>query len=94
MADIDRVITGIPLWLMRDYIADCGGRVEGPPPGDHENVETTLTGDGWTATLSPAPDQVVGSLRVGQVRLVMSGTDAAISAAWTALEPRLVRAGG
>ena len=94
MAEIDRVITGIPLWLMRDYIADSGGRVEGALPGDHENVPTRLAGDGWTVALTPAPDQVVGSLRIGQVRMRIDGDDDAVARLWTALEPRLVRAGG
>ena len=94
MAEIDRVITGIPLWLMRNYVVDSGGIVRGDSPGEHENVATRICGPEWTVDLSPAPDQVVGSLRIGQVRLLVTGTDAGVTSVWNALEPRLLRAGG
>ena len=84
MAEIDRVITGIPAWLMQRYVESAGG-VE---------RDGRLVGDGWTVTLSAAPDHVVGSLRVGQVRLRIDGTDDGVAAAWDALEPKLLRAGG
>jgi len=79
------VVTGVPLWLLRDYLVDAAGTADG---------ERRVTGDGWTATLADAPDHVVGSLRVGRVRLVLAGDDAAVARAWAALEPRLLRAGG
>ena len=94
MAEIDRVITGIPLWLMRNYIVDSGGSVAGSDPGEHESVATQISGSGWHASLVPAPDQVVGSLRIGQVRLTITGSAAGVATIWGALEPRLVRAGG
>jgi len=94
VAEIERIVTGIPLWLMRDYIVDSGGTIDGEPAGAHENVETRIVGDRWIATLSPAPDQVVGSLRIGQVSLRLAGAADGVAALWTALEPRLVRAGG
>ena len=62
-------MTGVPLWLLRDYLVDAGGTAD----GDRE-----VAGDGWTATLHDAPDHVVGSLRVGRVRLVLSGADEAV----------------
>ena len=86
MAELEHTITGVPLWLLRDYLVDAGGTTAG---------ERRVAGDGWKATLSDAPDHVVGSLRVGRVRLVLKGDDdEAVARAWAALEPRLLRAGG
>ncbi len=84
MAEIERVITGIPAWLMQQYVESAGG-VE---------RDGRLVGEGWTVILSAAPDHVVGSLRVGQVRLQVSGTDEGVAAVWESLEPKLLRAGG
>jgi len=85
VAERDLVVTGVPLWLLRDYLVDAGGTAD----GDH-----TVRGDGWTATLAQAEDHVVGSLRVGRVRIVVTGDDDAVARTWASLEPRLIRAGG
>lgn len=81
----ERVLTGLPLWLLREYLVDAGGHADG---------ERCVVGDGWAAALDDAPDHVVGSLRVGRVRLVLSGDPDALARTWRALEPRLIRAGG
>ncbi len=81
----DRVLTGIPLWLLRRYLEDLGGR----PQGDGR-----LEGDGWSAELAQVEDRQVGSLRVGQVRVQLWGHGDAFDAALAAFEKRLVRGGG
>jgi hypothetical protein len=85
VAEREVVVTAVPLWLLRDYLVDAGGVAEG---------ERRVRGDGWVAELSDTPDHVVGSLRVGRVRLVLAGDDDAVATVWAALEPRLIRAGG
>ena len=86
-------LTGIPAWLVREYLGDAGGRraADGVIEG---TVVGTVNGSAWRATLEDAPDRVVGSLRVGRVRLRITGDDAAVAAVWRSLEPRLLRAGG
>jgi Domain of unknown function (DUF1952) len=81
----DRVLTGIPLWLLRRYLEDLGGR----PRGDGR-----LEGAGWSAEPAQAEDRQVGSLRVGQVRVRLRGEGDAFVAALAAFEKRLVRGGG
>lgn len=85
MAEREEILTAVPAWLLRDYLIDAGGRAVD---------DRTVAGDGWTATLDAAADHVVGSLRVGRVRLVLRGDDDAVERTWAALAPRLIRAGG
>jgi hypothetical protein len=88
----ERVLRGIPRWLLRGYLEDLGGVLTDPyaPMPD----EDLLVGDGWTALLTQIEDYQIGSLRSGQVRLSLDGEPAAIAALLAALEPRLFRGGG
>ena len=79
------VVTGVPLWLLRAYLEELGGR-----PG----ADGLLRGDGWQARLTQVEDYEIGSLRVGQVRLELDGEAEAVGRVRKALEPRLMRAGG
>jgi hypothetical protein len=80
-----RETRGIPLWLLREYLEEGGGRAA----DDHRVV-----GDGWEVRLTQIEDFVVGSLRVGQVRVDIDGSDAGVARVLAFLEPKLVRAGG
>jgi len=84
MAAFSREVTGIPLWLLRDYLVDEGGCADG----------NTVVGDGWTVTLTQIDDHQVGSLRVGRLRVELDGEPAAIAAMTAVLEKKLLRAGG
>jgi hypothetical protein len=81
----ERVITGIPLWLLAAYLIDLGGVEHGP--GEIE-------GPGWRARLTPAEDFRRGSLVVGQVNLALDGDADALARLNTALEKKLLRGGG
>ena len=85
-----RAIRGIPLWLVRGNLEDLGAR----STGDCTRERVTLAADTWGATLEQVEDFQVGSLRVGQVRLTLSGEDAALRPMLAALEKRLFRGGG
>lgn len=85
MASETRETRGIPLWLLREYLEEGGGRVV----DDHRVV-----GDGWEVRLSQMEDFTVGSLSVGQVRVDVDGSDAAVARVLAFLEPKLLRAGG
>lgn len=88
----ERVLRGIPRWLLRGYLEELGGRlVEGVSAADEEEV---VAGDGWTARLTQIEDYRIGSLRSGQVRLTVEGDAAALDAMLRTLEPRLFRGGG
>lgn len=80
-----RIITGIPLWLMQEYLLELGGVL----------VEDGLVeGEGWSVRLTKAEDFQLGSLRVGQIRVEMSGTPEGFANLKLLIEPKLIRAGG
>ncbi len=82
---LDRVITGLPLWLLREYLQELGGRQAG---------DGWLVGRGWSARLAQVEDFQVGSLRVGQVRLQVHATAEVLEALRPRLEQKLLRGGG
>jgi hypothetical protein len=84
-AAFDRVLTGIPLWLLSSYLEALGGR-----PGQPGRLD----GEGWSAELTQVEDYQIGSLRVGRVRVRLLGDDEALSPIRQAFEKRLVRGGG
>ncbi len=79
------VVTGIPLWLIREYVQELGAQ-----PGDGD----TLEGPGWHMRLEQVEDYQIGSLRVGQVRLELDGDPQVLPGVRRALEKKLLRAGG
>jgi len=82
---VSREIRGIPLWLLREYLVELGGKAES---------DDSVAGDGWRVDLVQIEDYTIGSLSVGQVRLEFSGEDDAVAGIQELLEPKLLRAGG
>jgi len=81
-----REVRGIPLWLMREYLVEDGGRAES---------DELVVGDGWSVRLEQLDDFRIGSLCVGQIRIEMRGdTEADLARIRAILEPKLLRAGG
>ncbi len=82
---MSREVRGIPLWLLREYLVELGGKAES---------DYAVVGNGWRVDLVQIEDYTIGSLSVGQVRLDFSGDEAALARIQELLEPKLVRAGG
>ncbi|MFO7540764.1 MAG: DUF1952 domain-containing protein [Chloroflexota bacterium] len=80
-----REVRGIPLWLLQKYLVESGGTAI---------AEGQVQADGWQATLEQIEDFQIGSLRVGQVRLTITGTAASLHQLNQILEVKLLRAGG
>ena len=78
-------VSGIPLWLMREYMVELGGQ---------QVADDAVNGDGWQAHLTKVEDFQLGSLRVGRVHLRVHGDAQALQTLRPALEKKLVRAGG
>ncbi len=78
-------VSGIPLWLMCEYLVELGGRQVG---------DDVVNGEDWQANVSKVEDARVGSLRVGRVHLRVHGDAKALETLRPALEKKLVRAGG
>ena len=80
-----REVRGLPLWLLREYLIEAGGRAV---------ADDRVEGAGWSARLVQLEDYRLGSLSVGQVRIELEGTAAGLDAIEAHLAPKLVRAGG
>lgn len=85
MLRYEREIRGIPLWLIRDYLHELGGQ---------EGGGGQIEGIGWSVSLYPMDDFQIGSVRVGQVRLVLEAIPNTYESIRQALEKKLLRAGG
>lgn len=85
MLRYEREIRGIPLWLMRDYLLELGGQ-----EGEGGQIE----GSGWSVSLHPMEDFQIGSVRVGQVHLVLEAIPNTYESIRQTLEKKLLRAGG
>ena len=80
-----RELRGIPLWLIKAYLAELGG-VEQEPD--------VIQGADWSIRLKQLDDFQVGAIRVGQVRLELEADPAVHAALNEALDKKLLRAGG
>lgn len=74
----------IPLWLLRDYLTEVGGTAVN---------EHHVTGEGWTAVLTKLEPLQLGSLRVGQVKIVFEGQPEALEQLLTQFHKKTMRAG-
>jgi hypothetical protein len=81
----EQTVTGIPLWLIQDYLEQLGAR---------QDLDGWLQGEDWRARLTQVEDYEIGSVRVGQVHLEVHGEAHAVEALLPALRRKLLRAGG
>jgi hypothetical protein len=97
MADAvhERVLRGIPRWLLVGYLEELGGSAVDASDGfDLRPDEDLVIGDGWQARLTQLDDFRVGSLSSGQVRLLVTGDPDEVRGMLSRLTPRLFRGGG
>ncbi len=80
-----RDVRGVPLWLLREYLVELGGRAE---------TDETVVGVGWRARLVQLDDYQIGSLRVGEVEVSVTGDAAALERLAAGLERKLATRGG
>lgn len=78
-------VNGVPEWLMQEYLVELGGQV---------SRQGQVTGPGWQADYHRIEDFKLGSIRVGRVRLQISGEEAVMESIIPRLEQKLMRGGG
>ena len=66
MQTIVREMRGIPYFLLVEYLQELGGHLEG---------ENLIVGDSWNVRLERMEPFRIGSLSVGQTRLIMELED-------------------
>jgi hypothetical protein len=76
---------GVPLWLMKEYLADLGGI---------EVAENVMAGQGWRAAVTKATPNRIGSLVVGGATVEFYGDEAALAALFAKLHMKTLRGGG
>jgi hypothetical protein len=76
---------GVPLWLMKEYLADLGAVEVG------ENV---MQGENWRAVVGKATPNRIGSLEVGGATVEFSGDATALAALFAKLHKKTLRGGG
>lgn len=85
MQTIAQDLRGIPLWLLREYLQEMGGVADG---------EAWVRGDGWAAHLERLEPYRIGSLAIGQVRVVLQAEDRLADDLVFRLGRKTLRAGG
>ena len=84
MQTIVREIRGIPLFLLKEYLQEMGGRLE---------KRNLIVGEGWRAHLKRMEPFRIGSLEVGQVRLTLEIEETLAEDFMTRFGKKTLRAG-
>ncbi len=80
-----KLIYGVPLWLMKKYMADLGAT---------EAEENVMVGDGWQAKLSRSEPFKIGSLVVGRIQVELVGEPEVLEVLLEKLHWKTLRGGG
>ena len=81
----ERIIRGVPAWLMGEYLKELGAVNE-----ENGRYSTPSV----TAHVEQIEDFQLVSLRVGQIRFVLEGEETAVEELKNRLEVKLLRGGG
>jgi Domain of unknown function (DUF1952) len=85
MQNITREMRGIPYFLLKEYLQELGGSLV---------EENLIRGDGWSVHLERMAPFRIGSLEVGQTRLIMELEDHVAEDFNQRLFKKTLRAGG
>ena len=84
---------GVPLWLMKEYLAQLGAR-EGAADSSAGNGADVMEADGWRAELRKAAPRHLGSLVIGGTTVTFTGDAQALAAMFERLHWKTLRGGG
>ena len=92
---------GVPLWLMKEYLAQLGAR-EGASDSKSDSKTDSKAGsgaevmvaDGWRAELRKAAPRHLGSLVIGGTTATFTGDAQALAAMFERLHWKTLRGGG
>lgn len=80
-----KLIYGIPVWLMKKYLADLGST---------ETAENVMTGEGWQAVVRKSEPARIGSLVVGRIEVELMGEPLLLRDLVEQLHWKTMRGGG
>lgn len=78
-------VHAVPLRLVQEYLQELGGQITG-----EERVE----GPGWAVQIRKTEDFRLGSIRLGNLRLLLEAEAEVMETFLPALEKKLMRGGG
>jgi hypothetical protein len=78
-------VHGLPLRLVEEYLQELGG---------HLTPDGRVEGPGWTIQIRKIEDFRLGSIRLGNLRLVLEADPKVMETFLPALEKKLRRGGG
>ncbi len=84
-ARVEHDYYGVPVWLMKEYLAQLGGR---------ETDEAVVEGEGWRAVVRQSPRRHIGSLSVGGATVTFTGEQTTLDALFEKLHWKTLRGGG
>ena len=93
MSQIELHIRGVPVWLLRAYLAELGAVADGDD--DDDGAAPRMTGDGYAVSWSAEPVRLPGgTLTLTQLNIRLDGDAAAVAALEPVLMAKLQRGGG
>jgi hypothetical protein len=85
VARIEFELRNLPRFRVREYLVEAGG-------GEVDDL--TVTGAGWTATLTAMPPAQVGSFAIPRDLLVIAGDEDAVARVSAFMRQKTMRGGG
>ena len=80
-----KLIYGVPVWLMKKYLADLGAT---------EITEDVMIGEGWQAVVRKSEPARIGSLVVGRIEVELEGEAVVLDNLVERLHWKTMRGGG
>lgn len=84
MAELNRIVRGVPKWLLTEYLVEEGGKVQ---------EDGSIKGDKWTATITELEKYTIGNMSAAQNRLVIEGEEDDLEKLEETLKEKWLRAG-
>lgn len=85
MQTVVREMRGIPYFLLKEYLQEMGGKLV---------EEDCIQGNGWSVRLERMEPFRIGSLAIGQTRLMMDMEDHVVDSFLAQFGKKTLRAGG
>ena len=83
--DEELVLRGVPLWILRDYLAAMGAA---------ERAAGEFAGEGWSVTMREGATPTAGTVRLTPVHVEFQGDPKAVATARATVLKKAMRGGG
>lgn len=84
MAQLKRIVRGVPKWLLSEYLVEEGGIVQ---------EDGSIESETWTATIAEMDAYTIGNMSAAQNRLLIEGDEDVLEDLEEKLKQKWLRAG-